>query len=86
MGLRWALILSLAETVAMAPSLYAADDHTDPNLVNAWGIVFSPNAFVWIVNNGAGVSTPYDGGGNLQSLAVTISAVARSIAPCSGRD
>ncbi len=37
--------------------------HVDPNLVNAWGIVFNPTAFVWIADNGTGRSTLYDGAG-----------------------
>ncbi len=47
-------------------------DHTDPNLVNAWGIAFNPDAFVWIADNGTGVATLYDGLGVPQSLVVTI--------------
>ena len=47
-------------------------DHTDPNLVNAWGIAFNPNSFVWIADNGAGVSSLYDGTGAPQPLVVTI--------------
>ena len=38
--------------------------HTDSNLVNAWGIVFNPTAFVCIADNGTGLSTLYDGAGN----------------------
>jgi uncharacterized protein (TIGR03118 family) len=37
---------------------------TDANLVNPWGIVASPNGPFWINDNGAGVSTLYDGNGN----------------------
>ena len=47
-------------------------DHTDTDLVNAWGIAFNPTAFVWIADNGSGKSTLYDGAGNKQSLVVTI--------------
>jgi uncharacterized protein (TIGR03118 family) len=47
-------------------------DHTDPNLVNAWGIAFNPFAFVWVADNGTGVSTLYDGAGNAQALVVQI--------------
>ena len=47
-------------------------DHTDPDLVNAWGIAFNPTAFVWIADNGTGKSTLYDGAGKKQSLVVTI--------------
>jgi uncharacterized protein (TIGR03118 family) len=37
----------------------------DPHLVNAWGIAFNPNGFVWVANGGTGTSTLYDGKGNL---------------------
>ncbi|HET7366162.1 MAG TPA: TIGR03118 family protein [Burkholderiales bacterium] len=47
-------------------------DHTDRNLVNAWGIAFNPTAFVWVTDNKTGVSTLYDGFGNPQSLVVAI--------------
>jgi uncharacterized protein (TIGR03118 family) len=42
--------------------------HTDPNLINPWGIVFNPNGPAWIANNGTGVSTLYDGQGVPQPL------------------
>jgi len=35
----------------------------DPNLVNCWGIAFSPTSPVWIANNGTGTSTLYLGDG-----------------------
>ena len=50
----------------------------DPNLVNPWGIVFAPNAPVWIANNdtnnGAGTSTVYDGTGAIQPPVVSLPA------------
>jgi uncharacterized protein (TIGR03118 family) len=51
---------------------FVAADHSDPNLVNAWGIVFNPFGFVWVADNGTGLSTLYDGDGTPQSLVVTI--------------
>ena len=45
---------------------------TDPNLVNAWGMSFGPNTFIWVSDNGTGVATLYDGSGAPQSLVVTI--------------
>jgi uncharacterized protein (TIGR03118 family) len=45
---------------------------TDPNLVNPWGIAASPNGPFWINDNGAGVSTLYNGNGTAQSLVVTV--------------
>jgi len=43
-------------------------DHTDSNLVNAWGIAFNPFGPVWIADNGMGVATLYDGNGVAQPL------------------
>lgn len=37
--------------------------HLDPNLVNPWGIVAGPTTPFWISDNGAGVSTLYNGDG-----------------------
>jgi uncharacterized protein (TIGR03118 family) len=55
---------------------FVAADHIDPKLVNPWGIAFNPFGFVWIADNGSGVSTLYDGAGVPQSLIVTIPAAA----------
>lgn len=41
----------------------------DTRLANPWGIVFAPNAPVWIANNGSSTSTLYDGSGNPQPAA-----------------
>ncbi|PTL81242.1 TIGR03118 family protein [Vitiosangium sp. GDMCC 1.1324] len=49
-------------------------EHTDPDLVNPWGIVFNPFGFVWISDNGTGLSTLYDGNGVKNSLVVSIPA------------
>jgi uncharacterized protein (TIGR03118 family) len=45
--------------------------NTDPNLVNAWGIVSGPTTPMWVSDNGSGKSTVYDGTGALK-LTVTI--------------
>jgi uncharacterized protein (TIGR03118 family) len=45
---------------------------TDPNLKNPWGIVFAPNAPVWLVNNGTQTSTLYDGTGLIRPLVVNL--------------
>jgi uncharacterized protein (TIGR03118 family) len=37
--------------------------HTDPNLINPWGIAFQPGLPFWISDNNAGVSTLYDKNG-----------------------
>ena len=45
---------------------------TDPNLVNAWGISYSPTGPFWVSDAGTGLTTLYDGTGAIQSLVVTI--------------
>ena len=44
----------------------------DPNLVNAWGIVFPPSGNLWIAANGTGLSTVYRPDGTVVPLVVTI--------------
>ena len=48
--------------------------HVDAKLVNAWGIAFNPDGFVWVANAGTSTSTLYDGNGVPQSLVVDIPA------------
>ena len=55
-----------------------AADHVDPNLVNAWGIAFNPTGPVWIADNGTGLSTLYDGAGDIVPLVVQIPSPASS--------
>jgi uncharacterized protein (TIGR03118 family) len=50
----------------------AVADVTDPNLVNPWGIAFFQGGPFWISDNGAGVSTLYDGTGDIIPLTVTV--------------
>jgi uncharacterized protein (TIGR03118 family) len=45
---------------------------TDPNLVNPWGITPNPSGPFWISDNGTGLSTLYDGEGQINPLVVTI--------------
>ena len=33
--------------------------HTDPNLVNPWGMAVSSGGTIWVSNNGTGTSTLY---------------------------
>ena len=42
----------------------------DPNLVNPWGISFNDDEGpFWVSDNGTGVTTVYDGAGNIQTVA-----------------
>ena len=51
---------------------FVAAEHTDADLVNAWGVAFNPFGFNWVANNGTGLSTLYDGDGNKAGLIVQI--------------
>ena len=46
--------------------------HTDPNLRNPWGLVHGPTTPWWVSDNGAGVSTLYQGNGTAVPLVVTV--------------
>ncbi len=46
--------------------------HTDPNLVNAWGVAYTQGVPYWVGNNGTGTSTGYDGNGKKVSLVIKI--------------
>src|SRR5207253_2918271 len=37
---------------------------TDANVVNPWGLAFSPTSPLWVANNGTGTATLYAGGAN----------------------
>ncbi len=46
--------------------------HLDPNLVNPWGISASATSPMWVSDNGAGVTTLYNGAGMALALVVKI--------------
>lgn len=48
---------------ALVSDVPGAAAHTDPHLVNAWGVAFNPAGFVWVADADGGVSTLYDGNG-----------------------
>src|SRR5437764_5298128 len=53
--------------------------HTDPNLVNPWGMAAnSTGTTIWVSDNGTGVSTLYQQDGTAASLVVSIPASAKS--------
>jgi len=50
----------------LVSDINGAAPNTDPNLKNAWGVAFSPGASpFWIADNATGLSTLYDGAGNI---------------------
>lgn len=71
--------MSVEPALAVGPSQFYAQhnlvsdipglaDHTDPNLVNAWGLDAGPTTPWWISDNGTGKATLY----NVSSGAITI--------------
>ena len=52
--------------------------HTDPNLVNPWGMAVSGNGTIWVSDNGTGVSTLYRQDGTAVPLVVEIPRAARN--------
>ncbi len=51
---------------------------TDPNLVNPWGVSFSPTGPFWFANNGSGMSDLLDGRGHAVRLLVTLPLTAQA--------
>jgi uncharacterized protein (TIGR03118 family) len=47
-------------------------DHSDSNMVNAWGLASSPTSPWWIADNGTGLSTLYNVGTGTIPLTVTV--------------
>ncbi|MGZ5713612.1 MAG: TIGR03118 family protein [Caldimonas sp.] len=62
---------NLVSNVNTASNPYSSSN-VDSHLVNAWGIAFNPQGFVWVADNGTSTSTLYDGRGMPQSLVVTV--------------
>src|SRR6267154_1296749 len=52
--------------------------HTDPNLVNPWGMSVSTGGTIWVSDNGTGVSTLYNQDGTVNPLVVEIPTAARN--------
>jgi uncharacterized protein (TIGR03118 family) len=76
------LVTGLSQTPVAAQSNYQVTNlvsnqsgmakHQDTQLVNAWGIAFSPTGPFWVSDTGTGLSTVYNGSGVKQSTVVTI--------------
>jgi uncharacterized protein (TIGR03118 family) len=60
---------SQTDLVSSVPGLAA---HTDPNLINPWGIAESGTSPFWISDNGTGHVSLYNSSGTPQALLVTI--------------
>ena len=70
-----ALALSISPSALSAGSVFVQTNlvssvsglaaHTDPNLVDPWGMSFSATSPFWVSNQNSGTTTLYDGAGNL---------------------
>ena len=67
--------------VSDVPGLAA---HTDPNLRNPWGTSTGPGLPIWVSDNATGVTTLYDGQGNLKEVAANQPAVMIPAPPSAG--
>jgi uncharacterized protein (TIGR03118 family) len=93
----WAIAVGVLVVLATAPGAARADlfyqvtnlvsdgfvpaKTPDANLVNPWGIAFSPTSFIWVADNGTGVSTLYTGAGAKNPLVVTVPPPAGGMPP-----
>ena len=58
----------------LVSDMAGAANHTDPKLINPWGISFFPGQPFWIADNNSGYSTVYDATGATQLAPVLIPA------------
>lgn len=78
MGILGAILLSAVSAAAeyavtnLVSDVSGLANFTDSDLVNPWGIAYSPTSPLWVSNNGSGLVTLYDGAGVKQGLVVTI--------------
>jgi uncharacterized protein (TIGR03118 family) len=61
-----------AQTNLVSDGTESSAPNTDPNLKNPWGITAIPGAPFWVADNHSGVSTLYDGAGDIIPLVVKI--------------
>jgi len=71
MGTASYVATNLVSNVNSSSNPYSSAN-VDPHLVNAWGIAFNPQAFVWVADNGTSKATLYNGAGVPQALVVAI--------------
>jgi uncharacterized protein (TIGR03118 family) len=62
----------VVETKLLADTTDAGAAHSDPNLVNPWGLVFNPSGPAWVSDNGPGVLTVYKTNSSGSLLTVTV--------------
>jgi uncharacterized protein (TIGR03118 family) len=70
-------VLAATSTLAYTQTNLVSDGavsalNTDPNLKNPWGLAAAPGGAFWFSDNGSGLSTLYDGRGDVIPLVVTV--------------
>jgi uncharacterized protein (TIGR03118 family) len=55
-----AIAQQVTQTNLFADTADGGAPHVDPNLVNPWGLAFSPSGIAWISDNGPGLATLYE--------------------------
>jgi uncharacterized protein (TIGR03118 family) len=63
---------------------FVAAEHTDLDLVNAWGLAHTATSPWWVSDNGTGLTTLYDGEGVARSLVVTVAGAGGAAAAPTG--
>jgi uncharacterized protein (TIGR03118 family) len=66
--------LNVTETKLFDNNGEAGAPHSDPNLVNAWGLVFNPTGVAWISDNGTGLLSAYPVNATAAAITVTVPA------------
>jgi uncharacterized protein (TIGR03118 family) len=64
--------LAQYKRIKLVTNLATGAKHSDPQLVNAWGLAYAPGSPIWVSDEGTGLSTLYNALGVKQSLVVTI--------------
>ena len=72
MGVAPVCVAQVYQQTNLVSDLPGLAEHTDPNLVNPWGIAASATSPFWVADNGTGLSTLYNSSGTPQELVVTV--------------
>jgi uncharacterized protein (TIGR03118 family) len=55
------------EVTSLVSDLASLAPHTDPHLINPWGLFFTPNGHLWVSDNGSNFATAYSLNGKVSS-------------------
>lgn len=60
------------EVTPLVSDLSNVASHTDPNLINSWGLFFVPNGNFWVADNGSNLSTLYQPDGSIVNFVINV--------------